>query len=142
MCLFWKSALMCKSNKYLVVELMDKDIVDRINDRIFDLKISEQKAMLNHAHDLASDIIETYDLINNLRKKCFNNYAKMIKIMDDVNADIDFGYEKQQEILFDELDAINGELNIVELADDKILRMIKALNDDKFHKLLKESLDE
>lgn len=121
---------------------MDKDIVDRINDRIFDLKISEQKAMLNHAHDLASDIIETYDLINNLRKKCFNNYAKMIKIMDDVNADIDFGYEKQQEILFDELDAINGELNIVELADDKILRMIKALNDDKFHKLLKESLDE
>lgn len=125
-------------------EIMNQETIDKmeqIKDEITTLRLNEVKAKLEHAHSIASDIIETYALIESSRKRCADNYLKMKGILDSAVKDVDLPIDNVESNLADDLATITGELNVVEDTDDKILRFIKAIDDDRFRKLLDKDLN-
>ena len=121
---------------------MKQDDADIIEDKFLNLRIQEMKAKMEHAHSIASDIIETYETIENLRIKCYSNYSKLNEILDDAFQDVDLELDNPQKLLDDDLDKITGESDAVKETDEKILRILKAIENDRFKKMLKASLDE
>ena len=91
--------------------------------------------------ELASDIIETYALIESSRKRCADNYLKMKEILDSAVKDVDLPIDNVESNLADDLATINSELAVVEDTDELILRFIKAIDDDRFRKLLDKDLN-
>lgn len=117
---------------------MDQETIDDmklIKDELTNLRLSEIKAKLEHAHSLASDIIETHALIETLRNNCADNYSRMQEILDDALKDVDLPIDNVQSNLADDVTAIKD-------TDEKILRFIKAIDNDRFRKLLDKQLDE
>lgn len=119
----------------------NNDKYELIKEKMTDFRLAEIKAKFEHAHSIASDIIETYALIESSRKRCADNYLKMKEILDSAVKDVDLPIDNVESNLADDLATINGELAVVEDTDELILRFIKAIDDDRFRKLLDKDLN-
>ena len=95
-----------KSKTYNCGGNMDQENNDKyelIKEKMTDFRLAEIKAKFEHAHSIASDIIETYALIESSRKRCADNYLKMKEILDSAVKNVDLPIDNVESNLADDL---------------------------------------
>lgn len=81
-------------------------------------------------------------MIESLRIKCYSNYLQLNDILSSAFKDVDLKLDNPQKILDDDLDKLTGELNVVKETDETILRILRAIDNDRFKEKLKRSFNE